>query len=161
MGGRLGLGGCDPVRPAADPALCLTCAEPSTAADARQRPLCSRCQARLSRSVAMTSNVKSWEQLFSSHHNMFWPRCIGRGGASKRRRLILLLSVGWLPPSLPPSGACLALGTRILLPASERCRGFHHTGAAPLLMHVGNLLRCGCSGERSLRLMLQPATVWR
>src|SRR5262249_38506834 len=24
--------------------------------------------------------------------------------------------------------------------ASERCRGLHHTGAAPLLMHVGNLL---------------------
>jgi hypothetical protein len=27
------------------------------------------------------------------------------------RRLILLLSVGWLPPDLHPSGACLALGT--------------------------------------------------
>jgi hypothetical protein len=37
----------------------------------------------------------------------------GRGGASKRRRLILLLSVGWLPPYLHPSGACLALGTRV------------------------------------------------
>jgi len=42
---------------------------------------------------------------------IFCPRCIGRGGASKRRRLILLLSVGWLPPYLHPSGACLTLGS--------------------------------------------------
>src|SRR5262245_19554573 len=110
------------------------------AGDGVQRPLRSRFPPRLMPSVAMTSNVKSWEQLFSRHHNMFWPRGIGRGGASKRRRLILLLSVGWLPPFLPPSGACLALGSSILLPASERCRGLHQTGAAPLLMHVGNLL---------------------
>jgi hypothetical protein len=39
---------------------------------------------------------------------------MGRGGASKNRRLILLISVGWLPPDLSPSGACLALGTRLL-----------------------------------------------
>src|SRR5215813_5881309 len=38
---------------------------------------------------------------------------IERAGASKRRRLILLISVGWLPPYLRPSGACLALGTRV------------------------------------------------
>ena len=38
---------------------------------------------------------------------------IERAGARKRRRLILLLSVGWLPPSLRPSGACLARGTRV------------------------------------------------
>jgi hypothetical protein len=29
------------------------------------------------------------------------------------RRLILLLSVGWLPPDLHPSGACLYLGTSV------------------------------------------------
>ena len=55
---------------------------------------------------------------------MFCPWCIGRSGASKRRRLILLLSVGWLPPSLPPSGACLGLGTSVLyqpLHAVEGC----------------------------------------
>jgi len=34
--------------------------------------------------------------------------------ASKIRRLIRLLSVGWFPPSVQPSGACLALGTRML-----------------------------------------------
>src|SRR4030095_8160354 len=38
---------------------------------------------------------------------------IERAGARKIRRLILLISVGWLPPSLRPSGACLALGTRV------------------------------------------------
>jgi hypothetical protein len=36
---------------------------------------------------------------------------IRRVGASNIRRLILLLSVGWLPPYLPPSGACLTLGS--------------------------------------------------
>ena len=30
------------------------------------------------------------------------------------RRLLLLLSVGWLPPSLRPSGACLTLGSSLL-----------------------------------------------
>src|SRR6516165_6125931 len=64
--------------------------------------------------VAMTSNVKSWAQLFLGLHDIFYPSCISRDGASKKRRLILLLSVGWVPPYLPPSGACLYLGTRIL-----------------------------------------------
>jgi hypothetical protein len=44
----------------------------------------------------------------------FSPRCIRKDGASTMRRLILLLSVGWLPPYLLPSGACLTLGTSIL-----------------------------------------------
>jgi hypothetical protein len=38
---------------------------------------------------------------------------IGRGGARKTRRLIRLISVGWLPPDLGPSGACLTRGTRM------------------------------------------------
>src|SRR5215468_8202017 len=38
---------------------------------------------------------------------------LGRGGARKRRWLIMLLSVGWVPPSLPPSGACLMRGTSV------------------------------------------------
>jgi len=29
------------------------------------------------------------------------------------RRLITLISVGWVPPYLRPSGACLYLGTRV------------------------------------------------
>jgi hypothetical protein len=30
------------------------------------------------------------------------------------RRLSLLISVGWVPPYLRPSGACLCLGSRVL-----------------------------------------------
>src|SRR5262252_8779358 len=37
----------------------------------------------------------------------------GRAGARKRRRLILLLAVDWLPPSVRPSGACLVRGPRV------------------------------------------------
>ena len=59
---------------------------------------------------AMTSNVKSWQQIFLGFHEFFCPQRIGKAGASKRRRLLLLLSVGWLPPYVPPSGACLNLG---------------------------------------------------
>jgi hypothetical protein len=35
----------------------------------------------------------------------FFPWFTGRAGARKTRRLILLLAVGWLPPSLRPSSA--------------------------------------------------------
>jgi len=91
----------------------------------------------------MTSNVKSGQQIFLGLHNFSDPRCIGKVGASKRRRLILLLSVGWVPPYLHPSGACLSLGTSILIQASERRRGLHRTGAASFPMHVGNLPRSG------------------
>jgi hypothetical protein len=38
---------------------------------------------------------------------------IGRGGASKTRRLILLISVDWVPPDWRPSGAGLDLGARV------------------------------------------------
>jgi hypothetical protein len=38
---------------------------------------------------------------------------IGTDGASQKRRLILLLSVGWVPPDLRPSGACSSLGARV------------------------------------------------
>ena len=72
----------------------------------------------------MTSNVKSGEQIFLGLHDVFFPSCIGRAGASHRRRLILLLSVGWVPPDLRPSGACLCLGSSVLyqpLNAAEGC----------------------------------------
>src|SRR6266545_2110855 len=64
--------------------------------------------------VAMTSNVKSGQQLFLGLHAVFLPSCIRRAGASHMRRLILRLSVGWVPPYLPPSGACLRLGSSVL-----------------------------------------------
>jgi len=43
----------------------------------------------------------------------FMTASIARAGARKRRRLLRLLCVGWLPPSWRPSGAGLALGTRV------------------------------------------------
>ena len=39
------------------------------------------------------------------------------------RRLILLLSVGWLPPSVRPSGACLTRGTRLLYQPPHAAEG--------------------------------------
>src|SRR5262249_6582580 len=37
----------------------------------------------------------------------------GREGARTRRRLLPLLAVGWLPPSVPPSGAGRMRGPRV------------------------------------------------
>jgi hypothetical protein len=62
----------------------------------------------------MTSDVKGCQPTFLGLHRVFFPRCIGRDGASTMRRLILLLSVGWVPPYLLPSGACLSLGLSVL-----------------------------------------------
>jgi len=58
----------------------------------------------------------------------FSPRCLGKDGASTMRRLILLLSVGWLPPSLPPSGACLSLGSRVLAEPLNAAEGYTKPG---------------------------------
>src|SRR5215510_10733527 len=50
---------------------------------------------------------------FFRSSSCFFPRCLERAGASNMRRLILLLAVGWLPPSVPPARACLALASRV------------------------------------------------
>ena len=55
---------------------------------------------------------------------------IGRAGARKRRRLILRLSVDWVPPSLPPSGAGLGLGTRVSGSLCTPSRATPHRGRA-------------------------------
>jgi hypothetical protein len=44
------------------------------------------------------------------------------------RRLILLLSVGWLPPCLHPSGACLTLGTSVLYQPPHAAEGYTTPG---------------------------------
>jgi len=44
------------------------------------------------------------------------------------RRLILLISVGWLPPYLHPSGACLCLGTSIPYGALNAIEGYAKPG---------------------------------
>jgi hypothetical protein len=53
---------------------------------------------------------------------------IGRGGASKTRRLILLISVGWLPPYLRPSGAGLDLGTSMPYGSLNAVEGYTTPG---------------------------------
>jgi hypothetical protein len=77
---------------------------------------------------------------------MFWhvllPHCtasIGRAGARKRRRLLLLLAVEWVPPSLRPSGAGLALGPRV------SCSRFTPSRVAP---HRGRASAAGRSTPR-------------
>jgi hypothetical protein len=64
--------------------------------------------------IAMTSNVKSelsifWHVLHPVSSSSGGTASVGRVGARKTRRLSLLLSVGWLPPSLSPLGACLGI----------------------------------------------------
>jgi hypothetical protein len=70
---------------------------------------------------------------------------IRRAGASNIRRLLLLVYVGWLPPYLHPSGACLALGTRVSFSLLTPSRVAPHRGCgssdgrnkpAELLLHV-------------------------
>jgi hypothetical protein len=69
-------------------------AEPRHAGDALQRPLRFRFPPRLRLGVDMTSNAKSRQQSFLGRHEVLYPRCIGKAGASKIRRLILLISMG-------------------------------------------------------------------
>jgi hypothetical protein len=44
------------------------------------------------------------------------------------RRLILLISVGWVPPSLRPSGACLTLGSSVLYEPPNAAEGYTTPG---------------------------------
>src|SRR5262245_28389439 len=80
--------------------------------------------------VDMTSDVKSREQLFLRLHPHFSLLSLGRGGASKTRRLITLRSVGWLPPSVPPSGACRIRGTSVPVGLITPPRVTPHRGCA-------------------------------
>ncbi len=44
------------------------------------------------------------------------------------RRLILLISVGWVPPYLHPSDACLTLGTRMPWGSLHAAEGYTKPG---------------------------------
>jgi hypothetical protein len=67
-------------------------------------------------------NLEHWEKpIYSTDFS--YPRRIGKAGASKIRRLILLLSVGYIPPYLHPSGACLNLGASILYKPHNAAEG--------------------------------------
>jgi len=76
----------------------------------------------------MTSNVKGCQPIFWGLHRVFLPRCIERAGASNMRRLILLISVGWVPPYLCPSGACLCLGSSALSKPPNAAEGYTAPG---------------------------------
>src|SRR6266581_932899 len=70
----------------------------------------------------------------------FEPSHMRRGGASKRRRLILRLSVDWVPPSVPPSGACLNRGTRIPVGSLNAAEGDTTPGLRLFPCPLANLL---------------------
>jgi hypothetical protein len=77
---------------------------------------------------------------------------IGRGGARKRRQLITLISVGWLPPYLRPSGAGLDLGTRVCRSLITPPRVTPHRGYAACNERSQRFYACcranGCSVSR-------------
>jgi hypothetical protein len=77
----------------------------------------------------MTSDVKYWQQVFLRYHPFFL-LVIGRGGASQTRRLITLRSMGWLPPDVRPSGACLTRGTSLPAGLFTPSRVAPHRGGA-------------------------------
>jgi hypothetical protein len=65
------------------------------------------------------------------------------------RRLILLLSVGWLPPYVPPSGACLCLGSRVLSQPLNAVEGSTTPG----------LRLCRCTLVPLLRAWVNPRSL--
>src|SRR5262245_33775861 len=78
----------------------------------------------------MTSDVKSREQLFLRLHPHFSLLSLGRGGARKTRRVITLIAVGWLTPSVPPSGACRMRGPSVPVGLITPPRVTPHRGGA-------------------------------
>jgi NAD(P)H-dependent flavin oxidoreductase YrpB (nitropropane dioxygenase family) len=68
----------------------------------------------LTPSVDMTSDIKSWLKISLRHPDLPLLWCTGRDGASKRQRLILLISVDGVPPDWRPSSAGLDRGPRVL-----------------------------------------------
>ena len=65
------------------------------------------------------------------------------------RRLILLISVGWVPPYLLPSGACLTLGTSILYKPHNAAEGYTTPGP--------RLFRCTLEPFQVKRFSVMPA----
>src|SRR5262245_22043498 len=65
------------------------------------------------------------------------------------RRLIRLLSVDWVPPDWPPSGACLALRTRIPEGSLNAVEGDTIPGLRLFRCTWGNLLRSSCERDPS------------
>jgi hypothetical protein len=71
--------------------------------------------------------------------------CMRRGGASQTRRLILLISVGWVPPDGRPSGACLTLGSSLLYQPRHAAEGYTPPGRRLFRCPWGNLFELNAS----------------
>jgi hypothetical protein len=84
----------------------------------------------------MTSNVKGGPQIFLGLHDML--SSVYRQSRSPQYATVDPAARRGLAPTFLASVGCLPL-SRLAGPvvASERGRGFHHTGAASLPMHVG------------------------
>jgi hypothetical protein len=59
------------------------------------------------------------------------------------RRLILLISVDWVPPYLRPSGACLTLGSSILYKPHNAAEDYTTPGLRLCRCTLENLLSAG------------------
>ena len=53
--------------------------------------------------------------------------------------MILLISVGWVPPYLPPSGACLCLGSSVLYKPQNAAEGYTTPGLRLFRCPLGTL----------------------
>ena len=63
------------------------------------------------------------------------------------RRLILLISVGWLPPYLLPSGACLTLGSSVLYEPPNAVEGSTTPGLRLFRCTLANLSELNASAK--------------
>jgi hypothetical protein len=132
-------------------------AEPRRAGDGLQLTLRFSFQPRLRPGVDMTSDVKGWEQLLYVCRMLFpLVSSLGRAGARKTRRLLTLLSVGWLPPSVPPSGVCLMRGTSVPCGLITPPRVTPHRGGVSA-ERGGQPLTCAAT-RRPLEAVGDPAT---
>lgn len=106
----------------------------------------------------MTSDVKGWEQLFYVCL-IFSPLSIGRARARKTRRLITRISVGWFPPSLHPSGACLHRGTSVPCGLFTPPRVPPHRGGVSCRERLETLQACAAT-RRHLYAVGDPSPCW-
>src|SRR5205814_503303 len=82
------------------------------------------------------------------------------GGASKRRRLSLLVSVGWVPPYVHPSGACLHLGTRVPVGSLTAAEGYTTPGLRLFSCPLANLLNIVRTRTWSVKRSWGIGTSW-
>jgi hypothetical protein len=82
------------------------------------------------------------------------------------RRVILRISVGWVPPCLPPSGACLTLGSSVLYEPQNAAEDYTTPGPRlfrcpldPFQVQRVSVMRA-IKNRLSLRRRLAPPWQW-